>query len=235
MLSGRVVSGREPTASTRWSDTPMDAVIFLEAATAATALIAAPEVAARWDEPSALREMTVSGLAGHLARQITRPSAHLSDRKPVPAGAELITILEHYARVEWIDAPLDAKVNVGIRHESETEAAGGAADLAQRAAAAVAQLTTMLPAEDGDQPCYLPWTGWALTLHDFLTTRLLEIVIHVDDLAVSVDVPPPVLPAGATGAVITLLTQLSTRRHGTAAVLRALSRSERAPSTISAF
>lgn len=213
----------------------MDAALYLESATAAAALIASPEVAARWDEPSALREMTVSGLAGHLAFQITRVPDQLTRREPLPAGTEVITVLDHYARVEWIDAPPDAEVNVAIRRNGAAEAEGGPQTLADRTATAIARLTTMLPAEDGDEPYYLPWTGWALSLSDFLTTRLLEIVIHIDDLAVSVGAPLPPVPEEATETVIGLLTRLSTRRHGTAAVLRALSRSERAPATIAAF
>ena|SRR5581483_6369816 len=214
---------------------PLDAALFLETATAAATLIASPEVAARWDQPSALADMTVSGLAGHLARQFTRVPGQLSRREPLPEGTEVITVLDHYARVAWIDAPPDAEVNIAIREDAETEAAAGPHALAERAATSIAQLTVMLPAEDPDQPYYLPWTGWALSLDGFLTTRLLEIVIHVDDLAVSVDVPPPPLPQPATEVVIGLLTRLSTRRHGTAAVLRALSRTERAPATIAAF
>ena len=213
----------------------MDAALYLESATAAATLISSPEVAARWDEPSALREMTVAGLAGHLARQITRVPDQLSRREPLPEGTEVITVLDHYARVEWIDAPPEAEVNVAIRRDADAEATTGPRALADRTVNAIARLTTMLPAEDGDQPYYLPWTGWALSLAGFLTTRLLEIVIHIDDLAVSVDVPPPPLPEPATDAVIGLLTRLSTRRHGTAAVLRALSRTERAPATIAAF
>lgn len=213
----------------------MDATLYLEAATAAAALIGAPEVAARWDQPSALAEMTVSGLAGHLARQVVHVPAQLGNRRPMPEGTELITIMDHYARVQWIDAPLDAEVNVGIRRDADGEAQLGAADLTKRMADAIALLTSRLPTEDGDLPFYLPWTGWALCLNDFLTTRLLEMVIHIDDLAVSVDVPPPPLPEQATETVIALLTRLATRRHGTAAVLRALSRAERAPATITAF
>jgi len=213
----------------------MDATVYLEAATAAAALIASPEVAIRWDEPSALRELAVSGLAGHLARQITMVPAQLSNRQKLPEGAEVITVLEHYARVQWIDAPLDAEINVGIRRTAVTEAEEGPAALADRVAAAIARLTTMLPAEDGDAPYFIPWTGWALPLSDFLATRLMEIVVHSDDLAVSVQTTLPPFPEQATETVIDLLTRLSTRRHGTAAVLRALARQERAPGTIAAF
>ncbi len=74
-----------------------------------------------------------------------------------------------------------------------------------------------------------------LPLDDFLTTRLLEIVVHVDDLAISTAVEPPQLPAQVTQPVIDLLAQLATVRHGPTAVIRTFSRTERAPETVSAF
>jgi hypothetical protein len=82
---------------------------------------------------------------------------------------------------------------------------------------------------------YVAWRGWSLTLEDFLITRMLEIVIHSDDLAVSVHVAPSPLPEEPTAVVLALLTRPAARRHGAAAVLRALSRQERAPATIAAF
>jgi Mycothiol maleylpyruvate isomerase N-terminal domain len=210
------------------------AVVYLDAAAVAANLIASPQVAARWNEPSALSEMAVGSLAGHLARQITGVPARLADQQ-LPDKAELLTVPEHYARVRWAGAALDDEANVSIRRDSDDEAAGGPDDLARRTRTAVAQLRDALPAEQGGRAIYLPWTGWALTLEDFLTTRLLEIVVHVDDLAVSVDVVPPNLPEQATDTVLALLAQLAARRHGPAAVLRALTRQERAPATITAF
>jgi hypothetical protein len=66
-------------------------------------------------------------------------------------------------------------------------------------------------------------------------TRLLEIAVHTDDLAVSVGVPTPSLPAAVLDPVLHLLLRLAARRHGPTAVLRALSRAERAPVNISAL
>jgi Mycothiol maleylpyruvate isomerase N-terminal domain len=43
---------------------------YLDSAAVAVALLADPAVTASWDEPSALAEFTVRGLAGHLARQV---------------------------------------------------------------------------------------------------------------------------------------------------------------------
>ena len=76
---------------------------------------------------------------------------------------------------------------------------------------------------------------WSLTLEDFLTTRMLEITVHCDDLVYSVGVETPPQPPEAIAAVVTLLARLAVRRHGSTAVLRALSRTERAPGTIAAI
>jgi hypothetical protein len=78
--------------------------VYLDAAAAAATLIASPEVAARWTEPSALSEMAISGLAGHLARQIIGIPVRLAQREPAPAGTEVITVLDHYARARWVGA-----------------------------------------------------------------------------------------------------------------------------------
>lgn len=86
-----------------------------------------------------------------------------------------------------------------------------------------------------DHVVHPPWTRWALTLEDFLTARLMEIAVHGDDLAVSVGVGTPVLPEDVSQAVRHLLVDLAAQRHGVAAVLRALSRAERAPVSIAAL
>ncbi|MDN3356861.1 hypothetical protein [Actinomadura sp. DC4] len=59
--------------------------------------------------------------------------------------------------------------------------------------------------------------------------------MHSDDLAHSVGVLTPELPAEAVETVVDLLSRVALRRHGATNVLRALSRAERAPASISAF
>jgi hypothetical protein len=72
-------------------------------------------------------------------------------------------------------------------------------------------------------------------LEDMLVTRMMELAVHSDDLAVSLGVPTPAFPDSAMQVVIDLLTRLALRRHGQIPVLRALSRSERSPASIAAF
>jgi hypothetical protein len=205
---------------------------YLEIAAPAVALLGAPEVAASWEKPSALAEMTVGGLAGHLAHQIF--SVSLALREPASQEAP-IPLLEHYARAAWIDAPLDDEVNAGIRARGERTASEGALPLMERARVALAEQPAELAASGADRVVFIPYAGWALSLDDFLVTRTMELAVHMDDLAVSVGVPTPELPAAAFDHVLMLLGRLAVRRHGQSALLRALSRAERAPSVINAF
>ncbi|MFI6598338.1 maleylpyruvate isomerase N-terminal domain-containing protein [Nonomuraea sp. NPDC050536] len=205
---------------------------FLATARAAVCLLRDPAVTAAWDRPSALPEFSVRGLAGHLAYQVLAVSQALAG--PVPAEP-VVPLLEHYARVAWIGADLSDDINVRIRDGGEALAADGPSALAARVDSVVSELAYGL-ADAGGGPVRIPlWGPWSLTLDDLLVTRMMELVVHADDLAVSVGVPAPAVPTSAMETVIDLLTRLAVRRHGATGVLRALSRAERAPATIAAF
>ena len=209
---------------------------FLDTSAATAEFLGSPAVAAVWDRPSALAELAVSGLAGHLARQVTQVPIVLAQTDgSADDGHETISALEHYERISWIGAALDADVNVSIRQDSDAEAVGGPVGLAKRTVQAVEELRATLPATPPERRVFLPQGPWCLTLDDYLTTRLLEIVIHTDDLAVSVGVQPPALPEEATDTVLTLLTRIAASRLGPETVLRAFARKERAPASIAVF
>ncbi|MEO3853567.1 maleylpyruvate isomerase N-terminal domain-containing protein [Acrocarpospora sp. B8E8] len=206
--------------------------LYLTAAASAAELIATPQVASSWHEPSALAKLSVQGLAGHLAGQIFFIPKVLAE--PAPAE-EIISIHEYYARVSWIGSDLDDPFNALIRTSGEEDAKDGPAALAAQVHATVQELRTVLPAAPS-RPVRRPtWGAWSISLDDFVTSRLLEVVIHSDDLAHSVGVPTPELPAEAIETVVDLLTRIALRRHGATNVLRALSRAERAPASISAL
>ncbi|GAA3009919.1 hypothetical protein GCM10010519_46330 [Streptomyces lactacystinicus] len=206
---------------------------FLAAAGTAEELLRRPEVARAWQRPSALARWSVGGLAGHLAYQVLCLPELLAAAVP---AEPVVGLLEHYARSAWVGAALDADANVRIRQGSEAFAADGPAALHRRLAAVLPELAGTLAAADGTRPVRLPfWGPWSLTLDDLLATRTMELAVHGDDLAVSVGVPGPELPPEAFEFVVVLLTRLAGKRHGRAAVLRALSRAERAPGSIAAF
>lgn len=205
---------------------------FLHTARSAADLLRETAVAAVWGEPSALREFSVGGLAGHLAYQILAVPQILT--APVPQE-RTVPLLEHYAQVPWIDAGLDDEVNVRIRDGGEQVAAEGHSTLVARVDATIEELAERL-ATQPDRAVRLPfWGPWSLMLDDLLITRMMELAVHSDDLAVSVGLGTPVLSESAMEAVVDLLSRLAMRRHGQTAVLRGLSRAERAPDTITAF
>ncbi|GAB2880196.1 maleylpyruvate isomerase N-terminal domain-containing protein [Streptomyces mayteni] len=213
---------------------------YLAAAERAVALLEAPEVVAAWERPSVLEGMTVGGLAAHLAYQIfdvgavtqvlLDPELRESGLREAP-----ITLLENYARAAWIDVPLDGEVNTGIRERAEGLGAQGSVSLAELARTTLATQRDGLGACAGDQAVFLPRAGWSLRLDDYLVTRLLELAVHLDDLAASVGLATPELPDAAFDPVLTLLARLAAKRHGQSALLRALARVERAPGAINAI
>jgi hypothetical protein len=205
---------------------------YLEAAASALTLIGSPEVAAAWHAPSALTGFRVDGLAGHLAWQVLCVPRALATRLDETGP---ISLDEHYARSRWFNSGIDDESNMGIRSFGDDLAADGADALATQTGAVLTELRAALPAEAPNRSVRLPWAEWSLTLDDLLITRMMEIAVHADDLAVSVGVATPALPPAVLAPVFDLLTRLAVRRHGPTAVLRALSRAERAPATISAF
>ena len=70
---------------------------YLDSAAVAVALLADPAVAAAWEQPSALAEFTVRGLAGHLARQVIVVRELIAAE---PLAGEAVSPLDHYARAQ---------------------------------------------------------------------------------------------------------------------------------------
>lgn len=205
--------------------------VFVESAEVAVTLASTPEVAAAWAAESACAGMTVGGLAHHLVAQAVT-AARLLEATP---GSDPIPLLEHYERAAWVHTGLDDEVNVAIRSGSDEQAAAGPAAVLAGAREALERLPELLDAPREPDAVLIPWQGWALRTDDFLTTRLMEMVVHSDDLAASVDLPTPVFPEAAVTPVLALLAGVAARRHGQAAVVRALSRPQRAPTSVSAF
>jgi hypothetical protein len=206
---------------------------FLVAAQSALELIGQVEVVQKWGEPSALAELSVGGLAAHLGEQILPVHAALTAGTNV-TDEEPVSLLEHYDRVAWANTGIDDQSNVTIREGAEQHAAPGHDALMKSLEHAMRDIRTAFDALVLPPAIRMPWWDWALSFEDYLVGRVMEIVVHNDDLAVSVDTPPPLLPEEVLGPVLALLVGVSLHKHGQAAVVRALSRSERA-GNISAF
>jgi hypothetical protein len=212
------------------------AAAFLSAVDLTLELAARREVREAWGQESACAGMTVGGLTHHLLKQAGNTVMGLrAAPDAAPDGAPVIALQEHYARAAWVEAGPDDEANVSIR-EGDNEAAGVGPDVVLELGREwAAELPGLLGAARQPDTIYIPWQGWSLSTEDFLTTRMMEMVVHGDDLAASVGVDTPTYPRAVIGPVLELLTGVAVNRHGQTAVVRGLSRPQRAPGSISAF
>ena len=196
--------------------------LVVEAADAATALIASDQIGERWDEPSALSGMTVGALAAHLLRAAGATLAYL-DRTDPNAGADATTLL---TPVTYFHAAIDSPIHERIKEVSAAEATVGHAELAAHSAHVAAELRVRLAAEPEDR-LVGALGGRMLSLDDFCRTRLIEILFHIDDLAASIGAPCPDTSAEGRTIVVDILLGIARMQHGDWEVLRALAREER--------
>lgn len=198
---------------------------FLDTARLVRSLMGQPEVAASWDRPSALAEMDVASLTGHLARSVTSTLTYLN--RPEPTEGRPVDAAGYYLGIEGLDGPIDSSLHQAIRARGAEEAAGGLRTLLSRWDDAFAELQTRLAEEPADR-LIEALRGAVLRLDDYLVTRLVEMVIHADDLAVSVGVEHPPFSPEATDLVIGCLLEMVRRRRDDIEVIRGLARRERA-------
>lgn len=209
------------------------AAAFLSAVHQSWELASTPQVWDAWAQESACAGMTVGGLAHHLLGQATNTARLLGvDAADAPAP---IPLLEHYARAAWVEAGQDEEANVSIRENDNDKALAGPEAVLGAAREPIDALPGLLGASREPDVVRIPWQGWALTTDDFLTTRMMEMVVHGDDLASSVGLPTPAYADDVVGPVLALLTGVALRRHGQTALVRALARPQRAPRSVSAF
>lgn len=204
----------------------------LASARTATGLALSEEVRERWTEESSCAGMTVGGLAHHTVRQVELLVRMFPDARTDEGP---ITLLEHYRRAAWANTGLDEEVNTAIRDTDNERAASGPAELSGHTTEQLVGLAAALASVEDDDAVLLEWQGWALTAEDFAVSRLMEMLVHADDLAASVGLETPEFPAEAARRVLRLLTEIAVDRHGQTALVRALSRPQRAPRSVSAF
>lgn len=195
---------------------------FIQCSRAARELAGRAQVAERWDTPSALERWNVSGLTAHLARATTAVEGYL-DAEAAPEG-EPISTARYYELV--LDRDLDSDLNVGVRQRGDEMAAEGLPALLRLWDSTLVRLEERLPYEAASRKVRVI-DDLVLRLDDYLVARMIEMLVHSDDVAVSVGADLPTFPAAAWDLVIGTLVQVARLHRGDLAVLRALARRER--------
>jgi hypothetical protein len=204
---------------------------YLATAAVASELLRDPALARRWDDPSALDGFAVSGLAGHLAGNVSNVETFLG--APLP-DVEATDVVRYYLDGSDPDASVDDPIKQRIRSRADHRALVGPAALADEFDAALTRLALHLAGLDPTLNVAM-FGRFVLPLDECMIWAMLEMVVHIDDLAVSLDVPPPAIPEDAADLVVVALARIALGRRGLLPVLRALSRRERATDLATAF
>lgn len=191
-------------------------------------LVERPEVAEQWEAPSAVEGMTVGGVAAHGLTALEDILDHCE--RPEPATPRFLGLVEYY-RAARLDnrADLELPGHAYILQDAATKAAEGRDAVVAKARTNLDQLRWVLPAMAPDKRVYLPrQPPMAGALAMMVANRTVELVAHMDDVAVSVDLPTPGIDPAAGAMVLTVLTSIARKMSGDIELMRAMARFERA-------
>ncbi len=197
------------------------------------AILGRTEIQGAWTRPSAVAEYTVGGLAAHAVHGVVWLEQLLKDAEPV--GLRPVALSEFFGS-NRVEGPGDTDAFAGsLRAAAEAFAQTGPRLVSAACTAARDDLVALLSAASVSRAIpVLRIPGGQVTLGAYLRTRVLEVIVHGDDIVCSVDglqVPSP--PAAALEISLAVCVELSRQRLGDLAMLRAFTRAERAdPGTL---
>lgn len=201
---------------------------FFRAADHFVELLDDSETAKRWEESSALEDLSIGGLVAHVMQGLVWLERLLE--APAPTGVPVIGIGEYIAGFKIAtDADLHSEIHRYVRKMAEHGASRPFGDTRRRIGDVLARLASKLAGEAADRLLDMrPTFPAAMRLADRVRLEIIEFVVHGDDLAASIgreDVEPP---AEAVTIALNTLLEAPRHRHGDRAVVRALARRERA-------
>jgi hypothetical protein len=194
--------------------------VFLSTADVVLDAVGDDAVGAAWEQPSVLEEQTVGGLAGHLARAggwvvADYLGAGVPDGPPTFDSAAAYYAALLGATTEEQHQAIRAR-GAAIAAEGQSHAVSTLADALQR-------LHAELPSVP-DEQLIAVIGGVVLRFDHYLATRLVEQVVHLDDLARSIGRDPWPVPEEAVAVALSVGVDLGRRRFGDAAIVRAVYR-----------
>jgi hypothetical protein len=208
---------------------------FREAAEAFAEIVDRPEVGKTWEQPSALEGYSVGAIVGHVNAAIGWLGPLLDapaqpDLRPTPLN-DLLGFV-HGLKIGPNGADRHPVHDV-VRDQCERAARHGWESNRDKFRGLAVRLTARLEGESGNRLLDLrPTVPLVVRLGDWLPTRVLELVVHGDDLATSAGIECPPLSGAAAGVAIEVMLAVARAAHGDLAVIRALARRERAGAAV---
>ncbi len=199
-------------------------------------LVASDKVGRRWTGPSTLELMTVGAVAGHMFLVLRRVGQRAEGIHPGrPDGTQRPSPPSSAGHWTWLRVgnadDLNGPEHRQVRLDAEHVADWGWEAVRNAYQERIEKVSLLL---GGDYPAEVQISGHTLSFLGYLATRVVELVVHADDLACSVDLEAKP-PRAAVDIAIQTMVEAARSVHGDLAVLRALTRPERSPDTISVF
>lgn len=188
-------------------------------------VLAVEEIRAAWDRPSVLAEQTVGGLVGHIARGGVWVVGDYLDAD-VPDAPFSDSAADYFARSSSF---LNADDHRAIRERGAQIAARGYPAVYATLSRRLDDLAPRLLAEPADRVIGVAAGVAVMGLDRYLETRIVEQVVHLDDLARSIGHAPWPVPVAAQDLAIRIGVDIATLRSGPTEVLRTLYRTHLAP------
>jgi Mycothiol maleylpyruvate isomerase N-terminal domain len=168
--------------------------------------------------------MSVGAVAGHLFLVLRSLDKHLdASREPSIPGPAPANASQQWPRIET-PGDLDRPDSIRVRADGDHVAAWGWEAVRSAYVSRTEKLAGRLA---GPLPAAVTFGAAPMDFGDYLVTRIVELLVHADDLAASVGLPPPQPPAEAASIAIEVLTEGARQVYGDLEVLRALTRPER--------
>jgi hypothetical protein len=187
------------------------------------------EVFGAWPEPSAIAGYTVGGVASHAVHSVLWLEQLLRDDVE-PVGLRAASVLEYFGPVRVEESGDMDPFSASLRAAAEAFAQTGPEIVIAACITARDELVGLL--SDVSVTRAVPVVrvpGGQMPLGEYLRTRVLEIVVHGDDVVCSVAgmivaSPPP----NTIGTCMDVCLELARARSGDFPILRAFTRRERA-------
>jgi hypothetical protein len=185
------------------------------------------EVAEHWAKASAVADYTVGGLAAHAVHSVAWLDQLLQDAEPV--GLRPVALTDFFSP-NRVDGPQDTDpFSVSLRTAAEAFAALGPQTVLATCTATRDNLVGLLSEASATRPVpVVRVPGGRVPLSDYVRTRVLEIVVHGDDVVCSIpgmSVADP--PRGAIDTCLGVCLEMARGRLGDLETLRAFTRAER--------
>lgn len=196
--------------------------LFLANASVVLSALRDPRVADAWNHQSVLEDQTVGSLAGHLARgSVWVVGDYLAAEAP-DGPVDFETAAEYFAAVA---ERLTDDDHAAIRQRGSAIAADGHEMVVAQLTSRLVELREGIATQGVDRRVAV-FSGKVMHLDDYLLTRLVEQVVHLDDLARSLGVEPWPNAPGAEALVVSCGAEIGRQRFGGTAMIRTLYRTD---------